>query len=136
MPSNIEKVLRLKAQSGYSISPNEIWHLLRACESDRIAFIENDNGENIGYLTWALVNKYTIENIRQHSIFPKYHYEFSDGKIPLILDVFIAPKDRKKGVYALKAMMKKWRIFSFYKKRKLKFYKKMNQMKSKTGTQE
>jgi hypothetical protein len=119
---NIEKVLKLRAHSGFSIGPSEILHLLRSCEAGKIAFIENDFGVCIGYLAWASVNRYSIENINRYCVFPRYEYEFSEGRIPLILDVFISPKDRQEGICKLRGIVKKWRLFSFYRKSKLKMY--------------
>jgi hemolysin-activating ACP:hemolysin acyltransferase len=70
----------------------------------------------VGYIVWANVNRESLYKIQRTGLYPKYPYEWHEGKITLILDVAINDTNKAEALRQIKVFMKKQKIVAYTKK--------------------
>lgn len=117
----LRDALVLRFQSGAFTAPGDLFLLTEAAETKRISILRAAGGEKIGYVVWGMVNKHSVLNIINNGMMPRYFYEFSEGKICLILNVFSSPGRSYEFGQQLKTFIRKHRALVYLKNHKAVF---------------
>lgn len=89
--------------------------LLNCVERGGVYLCENESEIISGYITWALVNKFTARRILLGKESLKYPYEFDEGKIVYITDIFL-PDSKVQIKPILKSLFKDKRVVLWNRK--------------------
>jgi hypothetical protein len=116
-------VLILRLQAGEMTTPSNLFLITEAANTKSITILKAAGGEKVGYVLWGMVNKHSVLNIINHGIMPRFFYEFSEGKICLILSVFSAPGRPHEFSQQFKAFIKGHRALVYVKKYKAVYLK-------------
>lgn len=114
--------LELLISDGISITPEQFIKLRNSALSHNLTIFRDSLMRAIGYVAYANINKESARKILRKNKSPTYLYEWSEGRICLILDVFMVKNSRHDGVYQLRDFISKKRAFMFSRNNKVKFY--------------
>lgn len=115
--------LVLRLQAGVMTTPGDLFMITEAASTKRMTILKAAGGEKIGYVIWGMVNKYTVLNIINNGMMPRYFYELSEGNICLILSAFSFPGRSQEFSRELKAFIRKHRALVYLKKHRAVFLK-------------
>ena len=121
------KALSLRLNNSGSISNIEYTNLQKSCAMNKIYFFQNNLKRDIGYISWADINKESFLNLTKLGLNPQATYEWNEGYILLLLDITI-PKNypTKKLLKELKTIFPKRRLVLFNRKETINLYSKKN----------
>lgn len=119
----LNDALVLRLQSGAITMADDLFLITECASAKNITILKAAGGDKIGYVLWGMVGKHCALNIINHGVMPRYFYEFSEGKICVILGVFSAPGRAQEFARQLKGFIKKHRVLLYMKKHKAIFLK-------------
>ena len=117
----LNDVLVLRSQAGALTSPGDLFLITEAAATKSITILRAAGGEKIGYVVWGMINKHSTLNIINNGMMPRYFYEFAEGKICLILNVFTSPGRSREASRQLKVFIRAHRALAYIKKHKAVF---------------
>lgn len=81
--------LRAKAQIN-QLAPLNLLRI--CCDAGTIEIITDPLGRDAGYVCWASLSNESADLFQRYGEYPKYFYEYSEGDVCLLLEVFLAYK--------------------------------------------
>ncbi len=116
------EALRLHVTADILIASNRLELLLIAAEQDKLLILKNAGGSTVGYIVFAGISKYSLLRTIRVGDLPRFPYEWSEGNICLILDVFILPGRSYEAIKQLKYFLRKKRAILYIKNCKITFF--------------
>ncbi len=117
----------LRSRIHTNFNTSKIRWIYISARNGNYKIIRNHYGKPCGYIIWARVVRETLIRLEKYDIYPIYEYEYDEGNICLILDVFLL-HDR---AYELKKFSRRIRLLAWKKNGKLSVYKRfINRFKS------
>lgn len=88
--------------------------LLQSCIDGRIRVIKSEQGNLLGYLAWANVTRETMNMLIAIQQLPLYPYEWNDGKLMLIYDIFINRYWQAEAHREIRQYITRRRFYSYF----------------------
>ncbi|QNT78805.1 hypothetical protein [Entomobacter blattae] len=89
------KIMHLHTFSDDFLSEVRIRRIWYSCSFLQATIIKNQVQNSIGYLCWGMFNKESILILKHFETWPIYNYEWNEGNIPTLVDLFILQRYRK-----------------------------------------
>lgn len=114
--------ISLRIEAGLGVNRQELIGLRYSAENTSINILTNDSGIELGYIAWASVNKETALQLLEYGTFPRYPYEWSEGRICLVVDVLFVPGKIIAAKKSLIEFLVKKRSIIFHRKNRTSLY--------------
>lgn len=105
--------MELRASQGGAISSEEWSNLRNSAYSRNCRIFRDALSRPVGYVAWANINKASFSRLMKSGQYPTYPYEWNEGGICLILDVFIAERGRYDALRQLRPFLRSRRLIVF-----------------------
>lgn len=96
------EALALRVLPGRELKPLEFLHLRNSALAGEIRIFRDSLDRPIGYVSWAMVNRASLDRLLRSGRLPTYPYEWNEGGFCLILDVLIAGYGRCEALRKLR----------------------------------
>lgn len=122
VPKSLRAALSIRSRSPKPISSDEVRNFLIGDKEETIYLIIDKAGQPIGYVIYALISKDCLNLIRRNLTTPKYAYEWSEGKIVLIVDICFLPHRSVEASSRLRTYLKRFKLLCYVRKDTLKVF--------------
>jgi hemolysin-activating ACP:hemolysin acyltransferase len=102
--------LALRAANRLAISPALIELLRNSAQWNYLEILVDEVQRPIGYVSFARINKSSLERLARTGCIPKYDYEWNEGRIVLVLDVLIVAQARVAAIRQFRALLQRHRV--------------------------
>jgi len=116
--SQIVDALELRFAAGCSVAPDTYAMLRHSAYARTLRIFLDELNRPVGYVSWASVNRASLDRLLRIGQPPKYPYEWSEGGICLILDVLILRRARYDAVRQLRKFTRTKRVIVALRKGK------------------
>ena len=124
-PEIFSTLCDFRSYSPAPLSADNIKWFKYAARCQTATLLYNEFNEPKGYVVWAEISRESLNLLWKTNQFPRYIYEWQEGKIRLILDVSIDPGERESMLKALRTLLRSWKVVAF-KRRELRLYVRSN----------
>jgi len=91
-PVEFSITLELLSRLNRPVEPPMLRRLVHAAYAGTLPILRNENDDPVGFVCWAGANKDSVRVAEKFNRIPSLPWEFKEGKIALLLEVFfIAP---------------------------------------------
>lgn len=116
LPKGFSILCDVRSTIAINTSPMHLYWFKMAAKANTYQILWDEFERPIGYVLWANICKESLFRIQRTGIYPQHHYEWSEGKIKLILDIAINDLNRVDALHQIKSLMKKQKIVAYTKK--------------------
>lgn len=133
LPKDFSILCDIRSTIALNTSPLQLYWFKLATKANTCQILWDEFERPIGYILWANICKESLLRIQRSGIYPQYPYEWSEGKITLILDIAINDVNRAAALHQIRTFMKKQKIVTYTKKSIGKLHIKQKQRLSPKG---
>lgn len=90
LPDDFSLICDLRSSSSLDTSAEQLRWIKSSVEAKHYFVFKNNLGFPVGYALWAKVNKETLARLARTGVYPQFYYEWNEGHITLLLDVFLS----------------------------------------------
>lgn len=123
---SLEDALALHIKSGCEFTNADISFLLKGCSSNTIYILRDMSGVSIGYVVYSNINKYSLKTLIRNGTPPRYLYEWSEGKICYVRNIFLMPNRSFEAMRSLLVFSRKSRLILYQRRSSFKLLKRKN----------
>jgi hemolysin-activating ACP:hemolysin acyltransferase len=116
----LRSAMLLRASQGLNATNDQISYLLATSARRQIYTLKSEKGEVIGYLSYALISKYTLRMLMDDPGLRLRLEELSEGRLLYVLDAAFAKQQFRSAVSMLAKRLRKSRVVCFSKGGKLR----------------
>lgn len=89
LPDDFSLICDLRSASILNTTAEQLRWIKSSVQSKNYFIFKNNLELPIGYAIWAKVNKETLARLARTGMYPQFYYEWAEGHITLLLDVFM-----------------------------------------------
>lgn len=119
---NLQEALSIRGVYCFPVSCYQLNNFLKSDVVNTTYIIRDKAGVPIGYVVYALVSKDGLNFVVRRNAPPKYSYEWSEGRILLIVDVCFLPHRGREACYELKKFVSQYYSFCFFRRGEFKLF--------------
>ena len=126
LPEDFSKICDLRSFSNKSTTAEQLRWIKNSVLTNNYYIFENNLKKPTGYIILANITRETLARLNRIGSFPQYYYEWNEGYITLVLDVFttegLTLLNRKQLCWVLRQK----KALAFVRNKKLAFYIRRN----------
>jgi hypothetical protein len=116
----LKATMLFRAAEGLGATNDQISYLLATSARQQVHTFRSPKGELIGYLSYALISKYTLRMLLEDPGQRLKLEELSEGRLLYVLDAGLSKKQFRSAVSMLTEQLRKSRVVCFSKGGKLR----------------
>jgi len=125
-PSDFGVICDIRSYAWLDTSRQLLNLIKSSVQSGHYKLLWDKHQRPLGYIVWAQVCRETYLRLHRRGTYPQYTYEWSEGKITLVLDVLINDVDRKNAMRQIRQLINSKRLIAYRYKERTKIFKRKN----------
>lgn len=89
LPEDFSLLCELRSSKPSSLTADTLRYLKYSVLQDKYSVYRDQNDAPRGYVAWADISLETLVRIAHHGRYPRYLYEWNEGRVRLFLDVLM-----------------------------------------------
>lgn len=118
----LRNILLLRSSAGLQTDSEHVRKIVFSAERNLGRVFFDRHEQPYGYVIWARVNNESLRLMLKGWRGPFIESEWSDGFIPVVLDIVIASSHRAAGKAELRKLARSLRVFAFQKREQTKIF--------------
>lgn len=115
-------ILDLRVKGGLGVDKAQLRFIQFSILNNSFTFFYDNFGSKSGYAVWANISIETFNRFERSGKFPRYFYEWSEGEICLVLDIYIGGRRLGSNVSSILRLIKKNKILTYFRNGKVYRY--------------
>ncbi len=104
-PIEFSITLELLSRLNKPVEPPMLCRLVHASYAGTLTILRNEVDAPVGFVCWAGGNKDSVRGAEKFNRFPNYPWEFKEGKITILLEVFFIYPFRSEAKVAFRKFL-------------------------------
>lgn len=89
LPEDFSLICDFRSEYPNVTTPEQLRWIKYSVQSGNYYIFRNKLEQPVGYAIWAKVCRETLARLVRTGVYPQYYYEWNEGRIPLLLDLFM-----------------------------------------------
>lgn len=106
------------ARGGGALEHAQKIRIMYAIKHNQIETLRDHYNNISGFIAWAKIDAHSLNQIRKKNIAPCYEYEWDEGNIAYIHDIYIAPGFRSKTLGFVRKILKRHKVVFYQRNHK------------------
>lgn len=119
LPDDFSLICDLRSASSLNTTAEQLRWIKSSVQAKHYLIFKNQLELPVGYALWAKVNKETLARLSRTGLYPQFYYEWDEGHITLLLDIFMSngltPLNRRQLLW----LRRRHKILAYVRNKKL-----------------